>query len=223
MNGRAHTPTVYVAVAVGVIIAGALFVLARQFEWTVGWLYVGIAIGTMAINLACVLRWNPELIRKRSRFGKYTKPWDIVWMVVWGPAVVAIYAVALREGSGSIPGAGWLLGMAIHIPAWALATWAMIVNPFFEKTVRIQTEDGHHVISAGPYAYMRHPGYVGFSGWMLSTPLLLSSTWALVPAVFAVFGLVIRTALEDRTLREELPGYAEYAAGVRFKLIPGIW
>jgi protein-S-isoprenylcysteine O-methyltransferase Ste14 len=102
-------------------------------------------------------------------------------------------------------------------------TWSMVVNPFFEKTVRIQTDRGHRVIDTGPYAYLRHPGYVGFMGWILSTPLLLASAWAFVAALLAVVGIVIRTALEDRTLHAELPGYPEYAARVRFCLIPGVW
>ena len=69
----------------------------------------------------------------------------------------------------------------------------------------------------------RDPGYVGFVCWMLSTPLLLASTWAFVPTVLAVVGFVIRTALEDRMLHGELPGYAKYAARVRFRLIPRLW
>lgn len=209
--------------AVIALIAGLLFVVARRLEWTVGWLYVGIAVATLAINLACLLRWNPKLILRRSRFGRGTKAWDIAFLVLWGPVVVAIYVVAVREGNMSVPGVGWLLGLAVFVPGWALVIWAMVVNPFFEKTVRIQTDQDHQVISAGPYAYIRHPGYVGFSSWFLSTPLLLSSDWAFIPAALSVIGLVIRTALEDRTLRLELSGYAEYAKRVPFRLIPGIW
>jgi protein-S-isoprenylcysteine O-methyltransferase Ste14 len=99
----------------------------------------------------------------------------------------------------------------------------MGVNPFFEKTVRIQTERGHRVIDTGPYRFVRHPGYLGFFGWGLSTPLLLGSWWAFLPALLSMVSLVIRTALEDRTLREELAGYREYASKVRYRLIPGIW
>jgi protein-S-isoprenylcysteine O-methyltransferase Ste14 len=80
------------------------------------------------------------------------------------------------------------------------------------------------VIDTGPYAYIRHPGYVGFAvGWILPTPLLLASTGAFIPALIVVGLLVIRTAFEDRTLHAELPGYAEYATRVRFRLIPGVW
>ena len=71
----------------------------------------------------------------------------------------------------------------------------MVVNPFFEKTVRIQTDQGQRVIDTGLYAYLGHPAYVGFAGWVLSTPILLASAWVVVPALIAVVGLVIRTAL----------------------------
>lgn len=81
----------------------------------------------------------------------------------------------------------------------------------------------HRVIDTGPYAYVRHPGYVGFVGWIISTPLLLAWAWACMPALISVLLLVIRTALEDRTLRYELSGYEEYANRVCFRLIPGVW
>ena len=209
-----------------VVAAGFVFVNAPRLGWTLGWIYVGIIVATLTINMTCLLRWNPDLIRRRMRVSKFSKTWDKVWAVLFGVAMIAIYVVAVMEARdrvSSAPGAAWLLGLAIFVPGWALAIWSMVVNPFFEKTVRIQTEHGHRVIDTGPYVYMRHPGYVGFAGWMLSTPLLLTSTWAFVPALISVVLLVIRTALEDRTLHEELPGYAEYAARVRFRLIPGVW
>ena len=212
--------------ALVVVFAGLIFVNARRLGWTLGWIYVGLVAATLAINLACLLRWNPELIRRRMGFARFTKGWDMVWAPLFALTVIAIYVVAVQEarkGGARVPGAAWLLGLAIFTPGWALVIWSMVVNPFFEKAVRIQTDHGHRVIDTGPYAYMRHPGYVGFAGWILSTPLLLASTGAFVPALIAVVLLVIRTALEDRTLHAELPGYAEYAARVRFRLIPGVW
>jgi len=209
-----------------VVAAGFVFVNAPRLGWTLGWIYVGIIVATLTINMTCLLRWNPDLIRRRMRVSKFSKTWDKVWAVLFGVAMIAIYVVAVMEARdrvSSAPGAAWLLGLAIFVPGWALAIWSMVVNPFFEKTVRIQTDHGHRVIDTGPYAYMRHPGYVGFAGWMLSTPLLLASAWAFIPALISVVLLVIRTELEDRTLHEELPGYAEYASRVRFRLIPGVW
>jgi protein-S-isoprenylcysteine O-methyltransferase Ste14 len=99
----------------------------------------------------------------------------------------------------------------------------MAENPFFEKTVRIQSERDHYVIDTGPYRVVRHPGYVGLVPWVLSIPLLLVSARAFLPAGLAVISLLVRTALEDRTLHKKLPGYAEYAARVRSRLVPGVW
>lgn len=228
VGSRASMPSALVlAVAAGAIaLAGLVFVLAHQLDWTVGWIYVGLVAVGGAVNAVCLLRWNPELIRRRMWPGRGTKTWDIVWSLLFAPAMIAVFVIPVleaRSGTPSAPGAAWLLGLALFVPGWALITWSMVVNPFFEKTVRIQTDRGHRVIDTGPYAYVRHPGYVAFAGWFLATPLLLASNWAFIPALLTVLALVIRTALEDRTLHAELPGYAEYAERVRFRLIPGVW
>ncbi len=194
------------------VIAGLIFVLARRLGWTLGWIYVGIVVATLAINLACLLRWNPELIRRRMRLGKGTKTWDKVWSLLFALVMIAIYVVAVieaRDGVSSPPGAAWLLGVAIFVPGWALVTWSMVVNPFFEKTVRIQTDHGHRVIETGPYAYVRHPGYVGFAGWMLSTPLLLAVALGLRPGPDGSDRVRDPHGASGSHAPAELPGYAE--------------
>jgi protein-S-isoprenylcysteine O-methyltransferase Ste14 len=210
------------------IIAFARFVLlhAHRLGWTLGWIYVGIIIATWLTNLVCLGLWNPELIERRMRFGKGVKTWDKVWILLFTLVLIAIFFVVNFEMRGTVPkapGAAWLIGFALYVPGWALIIWSMVVNPFFEKMVRIQTDHGHHVIEKGPYAYVRHPGYLGIVGWIVSTPLLLASAWAFIPALITVILLVIRTALEDRTLKAELPGYADYADRARFRLVPGVW
>jgi protein-S-isoprenylcysteine O-methyltransferase Ste14 len=89
--------------------------------------------------------------------------------------------------------------------------------------VRIQAERGHRVVTGGPYQYVRHPGYVGGILHHLAAPLVLGSPWALIPGALGAAALMARTALEDRTLREELPGYADYAQRVCYRLVPGVW
>jgi protein-S-isoprenylcysteine O-methyltransferase Ste14 len=106
---------------------------------------------------------------------------------------------------------------------WALFMWAMGANAFFSEAVRIQEERGHTVVTDGPYRYVRHPGYVGAILALFATPLLLGSLWALIPAGLATIGYVVRTALEDKTLQEELDGYTEYAQQTRYRLLPGVW
>ncbi len=209
------------------LFAIVLFVPAGRMDWTAGWLYLGLMIATFVVNYVHLQRKNPTLIKHRMRPGKGTKRWDVAWMCLFTPLFLSIYIVAgfdaVRYGWASMPEWCWSVGMLLFLPGTVLLGWSMGVNPFFEKTVRIQTERGHHVIESGPYRFVRHPGYLGFLGWLLATPLLLCSWWAFVPALLSAAALVVRTALEDRTLHSELTGYAEYASRVRFRLIPGLW
>jgi protein-S-isoprenylcysteine O-methyltransferase Ste14 len=122
-----------------------------------------------------------------------------------------------------MPAAVQVLGGIGFVPGMVLVYWAMLANPFLAQVVRIQSERGHQTVSSGPYRYVRHPMYVGILVSYGSTPLLLGSWLALVP--FAIMGalLVLRTALEDKTLQAELDGYKEYAQRVRYRLLPGVW
>jgi protein-S-isoprenylcysteine O-methyltransferase Ste14 len=96
-------------------------------------------------------------------------------------------------------------------------------NRFFSGTVRLQPERGQRVVSSGPYRWIRHPGYAGGLLVYLATPIFLDSIWACLPAILLTALLVLRTALEDRFLQDELAGYREYAGRVRYRLVPGVW
>jgi protein-S-isoprenylcysteine O-methyltransferase Ste14 len=97
------------------------------------------------------------------------------------------------------------------------------VNKFAEPGVRIQTERGHKVVDTGPYAIVRHPMYLSAVILFSGIALALGSFWAVIPAAVVALVLVVRTALEDRTLQNELDGYKAYASRVRYRLIPGVW
>ena len=117
----------------------------------------------------------------------------------------------------------FILGLVIFILSGILMTWAMVVNRHFENIVRIQTDRNHQVITSGPYSAIRHPGYLaGFLNYA-AFPLIIGSAFGLLIIVPLGILLVIRTIYEDRTLQEELDGYAEYAKRVKYKLIPYIW
>jgi protein-S-isoprenylcysteine O-methyltransferase Ste14 len=113
--------------------------------------------------------------------------------------------------------------LVIGASGHALLVWSMVANAYFSLIVRIQADRSHQVVSSGPYRFVRHPGYLGSILFFLSTSLLLGSWWALIPGAAAALLIVIRTALEDRTLHAELPGYADYVERVRYRLLPGIW
>jgi protein-S-isoprenylcysteine O-methyltransferase Ste14 len=177
-------------------------------------------------QLVYVGRVNPQILRQRAFMKRGTEPWDWVWLLVFVPAFIGILLVGghdLRSNGILLP--DWVrpVGLVLFVLGGGLFIRAMGENPFFEKTVRIQHERSHHVIETGPYRFVRHPGYAGMIPWLLSFPLLLTSPRALLPAGLAVILLVVRTALEDRTLHDKLPGYAEYATRVRSRLVPGVW
>jgi len=207
-----------------------LFLCAGRWDWWQGWVYVGLGLFFTFASRLILLRLNPSLITERAHSldAKDTKPWDRVLVPIitmFGPLVVWIVAGLDRRWSWSAPLSPALLVAAIVVLvlSYALATWAMLVNTFFSGTVRIQKERGHTVISSGPYRYVRHPGYVGGLLANLAVPFVLGSLWALIPSLALVALTILRTALEDRTLQEELPGYKDYAQRTRYRLLPGVW
>jgi protein-S-isoprenylcysteine O-methyltransferase Ste14 len=143
------------------------------------------------------------------------------------PTMLAIPIVAaLDDGRFHWSNLPWwvcVLGYTLLIIGMVGVTWAESVNKFFEPSVRIQTDRGHRVIDSGPYAIVRHPGYVSGFLVFIGMPLSLGSVWALIPAVLLCMLLVVRTTWEDETLRKELVAYEEYAQRVRYRLLPGVW
>ena len=115
------------------------------------------------------------------------------------------------------------VGLVSLVVSSVLTTWAMIENPYFEATTRIQDDRDHYVVTTGPYALIRHPGYHSGMLWVASIPPILGSLYAFLPVVLYVVLMGLRTYLEDSTLQKLLPGYAEYAERVRYRLFPGIW
>ena len=210
------------------ILAAILFLSSGRLDWWFAWVYLGIFILGVGVNSYVLLRINPELIAERARqFTPETKKWDRILATLWGlMSAVSLLVAGLDVRFGWSPQISLtvqLIAMLFHMFGSALASWALVSNAFFAGTVRIQTDRGHSVASSGPYRFVRHPGY---AGWMISNVavvVMLGSMWALIPAVIAVLALVARTALEDRMLRKELPGYEKYAQRVRYRLLPGIW
>jgi len=206
---------------------GLLFWAAGTLTWTRGWIHLGLWIVTLVTNFAILLWRNPAVLVARARRQTVEETFDKVILSCFIPAALAIPVLAgldaARYGWALLPLWAVGLGVPIHIAGDAFILWSMIVNPYLEKDVRIQSERGHQVITTGPYALVRHPMYVGCILVLVGIPLLLGSSWAFLPVGVVALLLVIRIVFEDRMLREELPGYEEYAGQTRHRLIPGIW
>ncbi len=208
------------------VMGGLLFGAAGRWNLPFFWTYIVVfqAVGTT--GWLRVLRTTPDLMQERFRPGPggkdpVTRPAAIPLAIIhwvlagldagrfhWSPEIsLAVQGVAL-----GLVGAG--LGV------WM---WAMTVNPFFSSAVRIQRDRGHHVIRAGPYRAVRHPGYLAGIVLFLASPLALGSLWAALPAFLLAVLFLRRTRLEDRVLARELEGYTEYAQQVRYRLVPRVW
>ena len=144
-------------------------------------------------------------------------------MMPIGLSLPIIAGLDVRYEWAVLPEALIGVGVLIFLPGFFLIEWALFTNSHFETTVRIQADRNHRVVTGGPYRLVRHPGYVGASVMYLAAPLILGTSWAFAPAGLMIILFIIRTALEDRTLREELEGYQEYAGRTMYRLVPGVW
>ncbi len=215
-------------IAFGMLIYAVLLVLtAGKWNWLWGWLFLLLMILAMAAHVLVLVPINPALLADRAMGLRQpgAKRWDILLVMVASLFFFAIVVVAgldERCGWSGTTAIGWhLAGILLFITHWTLFIWAMACNPFVSDSVRIQPD--HQVAQRGPYRLVRHPGYLGNLLGCIGQPLLLGSWWALIPALLTILAFVVRTALEDRTLRQELPGYDAYSHEVKYRLLPGIW
>ncbi len=204
-----------------------LFLPAGDIRWAKGWLFLLVFLVLTVASSVYLWRTNPDIFVARSRIHPGTKAWDKVLMAFLLSSFAAIFLVAGFDAGRfhwSIASPGVIvLGYVLLCVGFFISIWVYKVNKFAEPSVRIQTERGHKVIETGPYAIVRHPLYLGGLIMFAGIPLALGSFWALIPTAVGTLVLVVRIVLEDRTLQEELEGYKEYAARVRYRLIPGIW
>jgi protein-S-isoprenylcysteine O-methyltransferase Ste14 len=207
-----------------------LFVSAGTIAWGMAWAYFSISILGMIASRVIAIRVNPGLLEERARYreAEDVKSWDKILVPIaslYGPiAAVVVAGLDMRFGWTNVSPL-WIqvLALMVGIFGFVIASWAMVENRFFSAVVRIQKDRDHTVCDTGPYRFVRHPGYAGGILFYLITPLVLNSMWAFIPMLISVFTTVIRTALEDKTLQNELDGYLEYTQKTRYRLIPLVW
>ena len=210
-----------------VTIGGVLFWSAGRVDWWAAWAVLAVWVIWFAAMDFVLLRLSPDLMAERLSPPKDAKPWDRALVSILRLTELARYILAgldQRYGwTGSFPLSAQMAGMSLCVLGGGLFFWAMASNGFFSQVVRIQTDRNHTVASTGPYRRVRHPGYLGMILFEVGLSTLLGSWWAILTAGLCAVLLVVRTALEDRTLQAELPGYAAYARQVRYRLIPWVW
>jgi protein-S-isoprenylcysteine O-methyltransferase Ste14 len=217
----------FVALAItAAVMAVLLFVPAWTISWPLGWWFIVTFAVVVLVAVFYIRQRNPELFVARSRVQSGTKAWDYIFLtfVVGGfMLMLPVAGLDFRFGWSAVP--AWIvaLGYVLFVLSFGLQTWAQAENRHFEPGVRIQEDRGQTVIDTGPYAIVRHPGYISGSVLAISVPLMLGSWWALLPALVVAVALAVRTPFEEKTLRDGLPGYVEYTQRVTYRWVPGVW
>lgn len=210
------------------LLAAAVFFLSSgRFLVFRGLFYFAVVILGAVLNNCVLAKRNPEALAARADAGANTEIWDrllIFWYLFTTVFIVNVVSgLDVRFGWSHLPHSFIVAGFLLYMGALSLSTWAMAVNKYFEGTVRIQHDRDHTVIKEGPYRYVRHPGNVAMLLAAYAQPLIVGSSYAFLPALLVVVLVVLRTKAEDRLLHRELPGYGDYAAQVRYRLIPRVW
>jgi protein-S-isoprenylcysteine O-methyltransferase Ste14 len=204
-----------------------LFVSAGTVRWGRAWIYVGLVFVAHIANSLVLALINPELANERGKRHDGTKHFDkafgLLYLVTSSMLLVVAGFDAQRFGWSRVPFSTVYTGIPFFVLGSILISWVMGVNRNLETTVRIQEDRGHTVTTTGPYLIVRHPMYLGIILQTAALPLIVGSSWSWVPVGAAVVLFIFRTALEDRMLHEELPGYREYARRTRYRLLPLVW
>lgn len=210
----------------GIILMFAiLFISAGRLDYWYGWVYFLLWI---YVELFTWLIVPSELVQERIKPGPGTKKWDYVFLAFFLLLTYIIPLIAALDGgryhwTGDFPIWVNVVAFVVILLGYSLMILSLWKNRFFSTTVRIQKERGHFVVDKGPYAFIRHPGYAGLIISSFGIAIALNSFRALIPAGLYTIALIIRTYLEDVTLQKELPGYTDYAAKVKYRLIPKVW
>ncbi|WP_193163909.1 methyltransferase family protein [Microbulbifer hainanensis] len=217
-------------IVVYLLIPLILFICSGDLGWWQAWLYSMLILAAGIGGRIWAEQRHPGLMAERQSIENIqnAKTWDKV--------LAPLMAISIGFPMVMVAGLDHRYNWSFEFPLWlivvgfifislgyAFAVWALAENRFFYSVVRIQTDRGHVVCDSGPYQFLRHPGYAGNILALFGIVLALNSLWTLIPAAVATIITVIRTALEDRTLQEELPGYRDYSRRVRYRLIPGIY
>ncbi len=209
------------------VLVGLLFLPAGRLDWIEAWALIAAYGIFLLLYGVWGLTHDPAQIQERRKPGANVKVWDKAILALYSGLLVVLFPVcALDAGRfrwSLMPAAGEAAGWILLACAGGIIFWVMTTNTFASSAARIQSDRSQTVVASGPYRYVRHPMYLGIILLFTGIPLALGSLWGLIPSGMIVFLFCLRTGLEDRMLFQELPGYTEYAARVRSRLLPGIW
>ena len=205
------------------ILATVFFVTAGTLDYWQAWLYMAVLFTPLTLALIYFYRNDPEFLERRIRS---SEPRARQRTVIGASAIILVLAYVLpgldqRFGWSHVPVLVVLAADVVSLLSYLGLLLVLRENRYAARTVEVQA--GQRVITSGPYRIVRHPMYLAASVMYLAGPLALASYWAVLPALLLPLVLAMRLLDEERLLAEELPGYREYQAQTKYRIIPGIW
>src|SRR5499427_5439929 len=207
-------------------LAALLFIPAGTLAYWQGWLFMAVFVCTSgAITVYLAIR-NPKLLEWRMNVGpraeKEPAQKIIMRLATLGFIAMLVFpALDYRFGWSPVPASVSVLGDALIALGFLFTFFVFKENSYGASTIQIA--EGQTVISTGPYAFVRHPMYAAALVMLLGIPLALGSWWGLFALLLILPVLIWRLLDEERFLRQNLPGYPEYQAKVRYRLLPFVW
>ena len=207
--------------------AVTLFVPAGTIRWPRAWIYLGVVFLGTAVTMFVLPeellneRYKPPVQHGQPLFDKigiFAFVGSFVATVLFIP--FDIFQLHLLRPPGIVIS---IFGLVLFAAGWTLITAAVRANAFAAPVVRHQEERGQRVIDRGPYRFVRHPMYSAVIPLLVGMSLWLGSFAGAIVAIVPTVLIGIRAMLEEKFLRRELPGYAEYIMRTRFRMIPYVW
>ena len=209
-------------VAMAAVLFGAAGTLAVPMFWAYLVLFTVLCLTASAV----VYLLSPDLVKERVQPGEGEQDRVTVRalnLLMFVQLLLAGLDVGRLHWSATAPLALQILGLIGFAAGMGITTWAMLVNRFFSRAVRLQPDRGQQVVTSGPYRLVRHPGYSGGLLLLMSAGFALGSWIAMAPILLMLPLMVRRTLIEERMLARALPGYANYMQRVRSRIVPGVW
>ena len=206
-----------------VLIAAFIFLPAWTLKYWQAWLFLALIFIPMLGIIVYFLVKKPDFLARRLNMKEKLPEQSTIIKISFIPLMLAFILPGfdVRLGWSNLPVWLVLLSDLFAFLAYGMVFLVFRENSFASRVVEVT--EGQRVIDTGPYAFVRHPMYLGSVVMYLFSPLALGSAWAVIPALFMIPVMVARIISEERLLNNELPGYSDYTQKVRYRLFPGIW
>jgi protein-S-isoprenylcysteine O-methyltransferase Ste14 len=203
-----------------------LFVPAGTVHYWQAWVFIAVFMLTTLGPSIYLAIDNPAALQRRMRAGPTAETRPVQRIVISGTFALVVLLLVVsaldhRFGWSSVPLPITVVGFVLVATGLLLAQLVVVQNNYAAATITV--EAGQTLVSSGLYGWVRHPMYAGALLMMIGVPPALDSYWGLVVVLPSVLVLAVRIVDEETMLSQDLAGYHEYMAQVRYRLVPYVW